>query len=293
MNLSLQENSMNFSICALYHLFDFFDKNDEEKAMSIKENIKNICDEFSLKGTLLITHEGINGTISGVYEKIQDFLSKLKNELNIQTFKEYKLNKCEFVPFDKMKVLLRKEVVSLRADVEMDTTLKADDVESDDWDNWLKREDLQLLDARNDYEYKIGTFKNAIDPNIVNFRDFKDYLQKAIHNKELDVEKPTAIFCTGGIRCEKAGIYMRNIGFKKVLQLKGGILQYFEDTKNSKKNWVGDCFVFDDRITVNDNLQPGDIRCMKCHEIICDVDDKRSATKGRVSCYKCKGKKSS
>jgi UPF0176 protein len=292
MNLSLQENSMNFSICALYNLFNFFDKDNEEKALSLKTKIKNMCDAFELKGTLLITPEGINGTIAGIHEKIQDFLLKFKNELQINNFKECKFNEAEFVPFEKMKVLIRKEVCSMRSDVNLNLNLTAEDTESDKWDSLLERDDVQLLDTRNDYEYKLGTFKNAIDPNIVNFRDFKDYLKKAIKNKELDPQKPTAIFCTGGIRCEKAGVYMRNIGFNKLYQLKGGILQYFEDTKNTKQKWIGDCFVFDDRITVNDNLEPGNVRCMNCLEIVDDIEEKRSATKGRVICKKCKGKSS-
>ena len=236
MNVSLQENSMNFSICSLYHLFDFFDKNDDEKALSLKLKIKNLCDECELKGTLLITPEGINGTISGTQENINNLLIKLQEKLKIKNFKECKVNQCEFIPFEKMKVLIRPEVCSLRSDLTINTNLKPEDTESNDWDELLKDENLQLLDTRNDYEYRIGTFKDAINPNTVNFRDFKNYLHDAINNNKLDLEKPTAIFCTGGIRCEKAGIYMRNIGFTKVLQLKGGILKYLEDTKNAEKN---------------------------------------------------------
>lgn len=294
MNLSLQENSdkTNFLICSLYHFFNLFDKEDTEKQLSTKEKIKNLCDSLALKGTLLTTPEGMNGTIAGKKENIEKFLSTFTEEFSIENFKECKFNECDFIPFEKMKVLIKPEVVSLKSDIEnLNMDLKPEDTESDNWDDFLESDDMQLIDTRNDYEYKIGTFKKAINPEITNFREFKDYLKKAIENGKIDLEKPTGIFCTGGIRCEKAGIYMRNIGFKKVLQLKGGILKYFEDTKNTKKNWLGECFVFDDRITVNDNLEPGEIRCMHCHNVIDNIDDKRSATKGRVSCMECKGKK--
>ena len=278
-----------FSICSLYHLVNLFENHDDKDNafINFKNDLKEFCNINNIKGTVLIAKDGINGTISGLRESIDKILDYLAQKLGVKNLFEAKFSECDFVPFNKMKILIKEEVVSMKSDISLDLDLKPEDTSSEDWDNLLDENDVQLIDTRNDYEFEIGTFANAINPNIKNFREFKDYLKTAIEENKLDLNKKTAIFCTGGIRCEKAGIYMKNIGFKNVYQLKSGILKYFEETKNKKKKWIGDCFVFDDRITVRDDLIPGNLRCMHCFDLIKTVEEKRSVTKGRVICNNC------
>ncbi len=286
-------SSTLFSVCSFYHLVNLFDNHgDKENAfIHFKNDLKEFCNINYIKGTVIIAKDGINGTFSGSRESMGKVLDYLAQKLEVKNLFEYKFSECDFVPFNKMKIFIKEEVVSMRSDISLNLNLKPEDASSEDWDHLLEKNNLQLLDARNSYEYEIGTFANAINPNIKNFREFKDYLKTAVKENKLDLNKKTAIFCTGGIRCEKAGIYMRNIGFKNVYQLKSGILKYFEETKNKKKQWIGDCFVFDDRITVRDDLVAGDLRCMHCFDLIKTVEEKRSVTKGRVICNSCKYKK--
>lgn len=289
----INKNQERFSVLAFYYLLN--QNSDEQTQEQLTEevtNFKNYCNSLAIKGTILISQEGINGTVAGIPDSIEKFLEFLKNYLvtnkrNIQkksnedqSIFEYKISYADFIPFSKLRILNKSEVVSLKSDIEMDINLKPENANEEEWDELMKSKDVQLIDTRNDYEYSIGTFKGAINPEIRNFRDFKSYLTQALENGELDKEKTCAIFCTGGIRCEKAGIYMRNIGFKKVVQLQGGILKYLETTKNSQSNWQGDCFVFDDRVTVNDQLQPGELRCINCLKTIQTVEEKKINNKG-------------
>lgn len=281
------------SVCALYHLIDLI-KVCEKNNYSIpdfKDSLKLLCVERNLKGTILVADDGINGTVAGDISDIHYLLNSLAQKLSVNELYEVKYSSCTFVPFSKMKVLIRKEVVSLQSDIELDSNLKAENLNSQEWDQLMEDEEVQMIDARNEFEFNIGTFKGALNPRTVHFRDFKKYLQNAIKNKKLDLNKKTGIFCTGNIRCEKAGVYMKNLGFKNVFKLKGGILRYLEKTKNAKDYWSGDCFVFDDRVTVDSNLNPGKLRCIHCLNLIKTIDERRSITKGRVVCASCEREK--
>jgi UPF0176 protein len=289
-------NQEKIQILAFYYLF----KNIQNNNRNLEEEqnfFKEICVNLFIKGTILVSNEGINGTVSGFENKIEEFLEILKQKLKSyemssddDTF-EFKFSSNDFLPFSKLKILLREEVVALKSDLDqMDFSLKPTNADSETWNSLLDSKDVQLIDTRNDYEFNLGTFKGAINPNIKNFREFKDFLRKSIEDGSLDKKKPCAIFCTGGIRCEKAGIYMKNLGFEEVFQLKGGILKYFEETKNDLKKWIGDCFVFDDRITVNEKLEKGELRCIHCHEKIETIEEKRSVTKARIVCKNCSSK---
>lgn len=288
-------NQEEIKILAIYYLFT---KSDNNRNLEEEQNFfKNLCNELLIKGTILISREGINGTISGFKENIENFLYSLKTKLTSYDFSseedilEFKFSNSDFIPFSKLKILLKNEVVALQSDIEnLDQSLKPINANSATWNDLLNSNNIQLIDTRNDYEFEIGTFSGAINPGIKNFREFKDYLKAAIEKGDLKKEKPCAIFCTGGIRCEKAGIYMRNLGFNEVYQLQGGILKYFEETKNDQKKWIGDCFVFDDRITVNDQLEPGEVRCIHCHSKIQTNEEKKSVTKARVVCKDCSSK---
>lgn len=289
-------NQNEAKILALYYLFEKIqnERNLEEEQLFFKD----LCLSLSIKGTILISREGINGTIAGFSNKIDEFLEIFQNKLKLYNDSsendifEYKSSINDFIPFSKLKILLKNEVVALQSDIQdLDYSLKPINADSKKW-NELLDSGIKIIDTRNDYEFDLGTFKGSLNPNIKNFREFKDFLKEALEKGELRKDEPCGIFCTGGIRCEKAGIYMRNLGFEKVFQLQGGILKYFEDTKNNQGKWIGDCFVFDDRITVNDKLEPGELRCIHCHSKIETIEEKRSVTKARIICKECLLKKS-
>ncbi len=207
-----------------------------------------------VKGTILLAKEGFNGSLSGTDENIKtviDQLIKLTNAKDISI----KTNYCDKHPFEKFKVKLKKEIVTLGAgDLDVEN-LKGEYISPEDWDKYLTREDVVLIDTRNDYEVAIGSFKGAIDPKTPTFRDFPEWVE---HNKELLENKTILMCCTGGIRCEKSTAYMKHLGYEKVYHLKGGILQYLEDTANKNNMWHGDCFVFDDRRAVDQELAPSE-----------------------------------
>lgn len=205
-----------------------------------------------IKGTVILAKEGFNGSISGNKESLQlliDELAKLTAAEDISI----KFNYCDKEPFSRIKVKVKSEIVSLKyAEIDV-ANLKGQYVESADWDAFIKRDDVVTIDTRNSYEVKAGTFEGAIDPHTETFREFPKWAQE---NQHLFKGKKIAMFCTGGIRCEKSTAYMKMLGYNEVYHLKGGILQYLEDKKDQKGTWKGDCFVFDDRGAVDSDLRP-------------------------------------
>jgi UPF0176 protein len=207
-----------------------------------------------IKGTIIFAHEGFNGSISGKEENLHlmiEHIRKLTDAPDISV----KVNHCDTQPFSRIKIKLKPEIVSLKSgniDVE---NLKGEYIDSKDWDDFIKKEDVILVDTRNSYEVKAGTFEGAVDPRTETFRDFPEWAQ---NNADMFKGKKIAMYCTGGIRCEKSTAYMKTLGYDEVYHLKGGILQYLEDTKNKNGTWKGDCFVFDDRGAVKSDLSPAD-----------------------------------
>jgi len=205
-----------------------------------------------LKGTVLIAHEGFNGTVSGTIENVNLLVAeivKLTNALGVNI----KINYSEAHPFDRLKVKIKKEIVALgvgELDIE---NLKGKYIDAKDWDQFINQEDTIIIDTRNDYEVELGSFKGSIDPKTETFKQFPEWVEE---NKQKLINKKIAMYCTGGIRCEKSTSYLRRLGFNEVYHLKGGILQYLEDTQNKNNLWQGECFVFDDRISVSDDLSP-------------------------------------
>ncbi len=208
-----------------------------------------------IKGTILLAKEGFNGSISSEKEEnLHLVIAELKNLTN-STDISVKVNYCNVQPFSKIKVKIKNEIVSMKSgeiDVER---LKGEYVETSDWDSFIKKDDVIVIDTRNSYEVKVGTFEGAVNPDTETFREFPEWAQE---NAKLFENKKIAMFCTGGIRCEKSTAYMRALGYDKVYHLRGGILQYLEDTKNKNGVWRGDCFVFDDRGAVGSDLLPSD-----------------------------------
>jgi len=207
-----------------------------------------------IKGTVLVAHEGLNGSISGDEKDLLWLIEEIKNLISAKEI-NVKINYCEEQPFSKVKVKLKKEIVALKyGDLDVEN-LKGEYIDSADWAKFIRRDDVITIDTRNDYEVKVGTFEGAIDPKTSTFSQFPEWTKD---NMELFKDKKVAMFCTGGIRCEKSTALLKDMGVKEVYHLNGGILQYLEDTKNTSGAWKGECFVFDDRGAVSSDLAPSE-----------------------------------
>ncbi len=214
--------------------------------------ITAICMRKSLKGTVLIASEGLNGSLSGNKENINFIIEYLKIIADKAEL-IYKINYSKSRPFAKLKVKLKNEIITMGLP-ELDVnSLKGEYIDPKDWDNYLAQDDVVVIDTRNNYEVALGSFKNSINPNTDSFRDFPSWFEE--YKNSLKAKK-ILMFCTGGVRCEKSTAYLRKHGVENVYHLKGGILQYLEETGNKNGRWEGDCFVFDERISVDTKLTP-------------------------------------
>jgi UPF0176 protein len=235
----------------------------------------------NIKGNLIISSEGLNGTISGISKNISLTSKKIKSLFGIINFDSENLSKCKFQPFHKPKIRIKKEVVPMGLNI-LANNQKANYIEPLKWNNLIKDKNTFILDARKPFEYEVGSFKKAINPKVNHFREFPEYLNK------LDKKKPVAMFCTGGIRCEKASTYLNHKGFKKVFQLKGGILNYLKKIKKKKSMWKGECFVFDNRVSVKHDLSVGTyFICGGCRNPVSPKEKKAKKYEEGVSCPKC------
>lgn len=207
-----------------------------------------------VKGTILLSKEGFNGSFSGSDESVNLVLEELKKLTGAEDI-NIKINYSDIHPFQKLKVRLKKEIVAMNIDDLNVNLFKGEYIEPKDWDEFITKQDVIVIDTRNDYEVEVGTFKAAINPNTKTFKQFPAWVQQ---NQESLKGKKIAMFCTGGIRCEKSTSLLKAIGYKDVYHLKGGILQYLEDTQNKNNLWQGECFVFDDRRAVADDLTPAE-----------------------------------
>ena len=263
-------------ITAFYHFMNL--PNFEE----LREPTLEFCKSYGLKGTILLAKEGINSTISGSREGIDKLYGYLRDEIGINDL-VYKEVYHQNQPFGKMKVSLKKEIVALGVS-DLDVTVKGEYIQADKWDDFISREDVIVIDTRNKYETLIGTFDKAIDPRTDNFKQFPKWAED--HLKDVSKEQNIAMFCTGGIRCEKSTAYLKKIGFKNVFHLEGGILKYFENTE--AKKWNGSCFVFDDRVALNKKLQAAtDLHCGVCDKDLGTDDLRRSTLADKKICIQC------
>ncbi len=243
------------------------------------ENIDGIC------GTLLLAPEGVNGTIGAKPEAMDRMIDFLNEKLGIKAG-ELKFSESAEKPFNKFKVRPKKEIITMRAPDEANPNKQVGQyVEAQDWNALISNPDVITLDTRNDYETKVGIFKGAIDPNITTFTEFKDYVAE---NLDPAKHKKVAMFCTGGIRCEKASAYMLAKGFEEVYHLKGGILKYLETVPADESLWEGQCFVFDKRVSVGHELKEGDWTiCHGCREPLSEQETKSPDYELGVSCPHC------
>ncbi len=232
-----------WNICAVYNFVDLENRED------LQERIKARGKELDMCGILLLADEGVNGTISApTKEAVEEILSMLPLNENA----EMKWSEATLKPFYKFKVRLKKELITLKAPEANPTKQVGAYVSAQEWNDVIARDDVILLDTRNTYETELGTFEGAIDPKIRHFTHFKEFVEKMPEDAK---NKKIAMFCTGGIRCEKASSYMMAHGFNDVVHLKGGILKYLEDIPKEQSKWQGSCFVFDKRIAVDHGLE--------------------------------------
>ena len=232
----------------VFGFYKFQKINDLKKNQKILSNLLN---NKNINGSIIISKEGLNGSISGMNKDIKTTIIRLKKILNIKEFDSVNNSISKFKPFHKPKVKIKREVVPMDLKMSNRIAKKNTHIDPTKWNKLIKKKETLLLDARKPFEHKVGSFKKSINPNIGNFRDFPKYLKKLKKNQ------PIAMFCTGGIRCEKASEYLEKKGFKNIYQLKGGIINYFKNVDKSKSLWKGECFVFDNRISLDHNLKPG------------------------------------
>jgi len=273
-----QEKSMKYVVCALYK-FVQLPNHAQYKQPLLQEML-----DHQVVGTLLIAHEGINGTIAGSRESIDHIIAWLNQNEHLNPI-SYKESFTETCPFKRTKVKLKKEIVTMGIEDIDPTQTVGTYVNPDDWNALISDPEVVLVDTRNDYEYEVGTFANAINPNTESFREFPQYVEDHLDPKK---HKKVAMFCTGGIRCEKSTAFLKQKGFEEVYHLKGGILKYLEKVPKDETLWQGECFVFDDRVTVNHDLEPGGYdQCHACRLPITEDDKQSPNYQTGVSCPHC------
>ena len=247
-----------------------------------KTYLENEISNTSIRGSIIISSEGINGSLAGNSKDIFKILKLLKKKFKFTEFDSSNISTSRFQPFHKAKVKVKKEVVPLGLKIKSASKRRNRYLSGKSWNKLIIKKETLLIDVRKPFEYSVGTFKNAMNPNIQNFRDFPKFLSK------VEKTKPVAMFCTGGIRCEKASIFLKKKGFKNVFQLKGGILNYLNKTKKKDSLWKGECFVFDNRVSLKHKLKQGTFSiCGGCRKPISTKDKRSKKYEEGVSCERC------
>lgn len=255
-----------------------------ENYQDLRQPLLDTLTRHGVKGTLLLAREGINGTVAGSREGMDAVLDWLRSDPRLSDL-DYKESVCEEMPFYRTKVKLKKEIVTLGIDGVSPNEKVGTYVEPQDWNALISDPEVLVVDTRNDYEVSIGTFQGAIDPETKTFREFPEFVKQ---NFDPTRHKKVAMFCTGGIRCEKASSYMLQQGFDEVFHLKGGILKYFEEVPAEQSKWNGECFVFDNRVTVRHDLAPGSYdQCHACRHPISAQEKASAQYEEGVSCPRC------
>jgi UPF0176 protein len=273
-----------YTIAALYHFARF------ENPTALKPPLLELCQANGITGTLLLAHEGVNGTISGPSQSAIDAVITHLRALPDCAALEFKISHADTPPFGKMKVKLKREIVTMgQPDVDPRANV-GHYVAASEWNDLIARDDVAVIDTRNDYEVSIGTFDGAIDPQTASFGEFPEWWEA---NKHRFHNKKIAMFCTGGIRCEKSTNYLLGQGVEDVYHLKGGILKYLEEVPADNSKWNGSCFVFDNRVSVGHGLKSGPhLLCHGCRRPILPDDTQRTEYEAGVSCHHCVGETS-
>ena len=269
-----------------FTIITFYQFKKIDDIINIKNELVHFCKFNKIKGTIILAEEGINVTIAGLFESIKKFESHLLS-LGFANYNP-KYSYSKFMPFFRLKVRNKKEIVTLRSKDVDPENITGKKIRPKDWNNLILDKETILIDVRNNFEVEMGTFKNSINPNTKSFTEFKSYLKNNL-NKAKD--KKIAMFCTGGIRCEKISSYMIKKGFKDVNQLHGGILSYLEKTSHENSLWNGECFVFDNRVSVKNELKDGTYKlCHACRYPLPSDSLKSEKYKKGISCPNCFGK---
>lgn len=267
-----------FIVAALYR-FTRFDALEPFRAA-----LADVCAQAEVRGTLLLAHEGINGTIAGSRQGIDTVLGHIRSMPGCTDI-EWKESSASEMPFGRMKVRLKGEIVTMgQPDVDPVAAV-GHYVEPAEWNALISAPDVAVIDTRNDYEVEIGTFEGAIDPGTASFRDFPAWWEE---NRDRFHNKRVAMFCTGGIRCEKSTNYLLSQGVEEVFHLKGGILKYLEQVPEDHSLWHGQCYVFDQRVSLGHGLKQGDYSlCHACRRPLAPEDLERAEYEQGVSCHRC------
>jgi UPF0176 protein len=267
-----------YTVAALYHFTRFDDP------AALQGPLLDLCKSMGVMGTLLLAKEGVNGTIAGDRAGIDAVLAHLRALPGCADL-EWKESTATVAPFHRMKVRLKKEIVTM-GQPDVDPVARVGNyVDPADWNDLISAPDVAVIDTRNDYEVAIGTFEGAVDPQTKSFGEFPEWWEK---NKHRFHNKKVAMFCTGGIRCEKSTNYLMGQGVEEVYHLKGGILKYLEEVPQEQSKWDGDCFVFDARVSVGHGLEEGPhILCHACRRPIVPEDKTHPAFEQGVSCHQC------
>ncbi len=270
--------SHDIVVCALYKFAEL------DNYEQLRQPLLDLMLSRNVHGTLLLAREGINGTIAGPREGIDALQAWLGQDARFEGI-DYKESRVDIQPFKRTKVKLKKEIVTMGVDGIDPKRIVGTYVDPKDWNELISDPEVLLVDTRNQYEVEIGTFESAINPATDAFREFPEYVKQ---NLDPGKHRKVAMFCTGGIRCEKSTAYLKEQGFEEVYHLKGGILKYLEEVPEDRSLWRGECFVFDDRVTVNHRLERGDYdQCHACRRPITEDDKKRPEYEQGVSCHRC------
>ena len=269
-----------------FTILTFYQFKQIKDLLLLKSRISDFCKFNKIKGTIIIAEEGINGTIAGTSQSIKNFQLEIK-KIGFENLNP-KYSYSKFMPFFRLKVRPKKEIVTLRTKMADPENITGNKIKPENWNNLITDNNTILIDVRNDFEVEMGSFRGSIDPKTKSFTEFKSYLKDNLSEAK---DKKIAMFCTGGIRCEKISSYMIKKGFKNVNQLHGGILNYLEKIPEKNSLWDGECFVFDNRVSVKNELKDGTFQlCHACRAPLSKTQIKSKKYLKGISCPKCYGK---
>jgi UPF0176 protein len=243
------DKNMEFTLAALYSFVRI------ESPCELESFLRSLFQTHNIQGNLIVANEGINGTIAGKSDDIRITIESIEKDSRFTNNLEIKFSKAHAQPFYRLRLHIKPEIVTMGVPDIDPVVHRGEYVEPEDWNALIQQDDVVLIDTRNDYEVGIGTFQNAKNPNMKTFKEFPEHIT---NNYDANKDKKIAMFCTGGIRCEKASAYMKEKGFENVYHLRGGILRYLETVKEEDSLWNGECYVFDQRVSVKHNVQPGE-----------------------------------
>lgn len=279
--MSKQPDSRDIAVLSFYKFVDLDD------LLGIKNSLLSLCGENGINGTFILASEGINATVAGPREGIDGLIAHLESDTRLSGAR-YKLSYNKKSPFHRLKVKFKKELVPMGVSGIKPQRLSGQRIPPEQWNELISRSDVLLIDTRNDYENRVGTFRGAVNPETEHFREFPEYVRKNLDPAE---HKEVAMFCTGGIRCEKATSYLLERGFQRVYQLEGGVLSYLERVPREQSLWEGECFVFDDRTSVGHDLSRGIwSTCRNCRAPVSPEDRESEEFREGISCPRCHAK---